>query len=73
MSSDALACEGRDDLFFPDDDNYSDTPEAVERTNQAKAMCAACPLLRDCGVKGKKEDWGIWGGLTPDERRRARL
>ena len=68
MSSDALACEGRDDLFFPDDDNY-DTPQ----TDEAKALCNRCWNRVDCLAKGMKEDWGIWGGLTPDERRRMRL
>jgi len=68
MNSDALACEGRDDLFFPDDDNY-DTPN----TNIARMLCARCPIRLECRMKGDKEDWGIWGGLTPDERKRARL
>lgn len=36
---------------------------------QARAICAACPVWRDCLTAGKGET-GIWGGLTRDERGR---
>jgi WhiB family redox-sensing transcriptional regulator len=63
-----LACEGRDDLFFPEDDDYN-TP----KTEQARALCRACPKLVECRQRGldNEEPYGIWGGLTPEDRREA--
>lgn len=50
---------------------YSD---ARRKQRQAKAACAACPLqqqcLRQALVEG--EEWGIWGGLTTEERDRLK-
>ncbi|WP_049568704.1 WhiB family transcriptional regulator [Nonomuraea sp. SBT364] len=40
----------------------------------AKNICRECPVLRDCldwALRAGEPD-GIWGGLTPSERRRAR-
>ncbi|MDN5744404.1 MAG: WhiB family transcriptional regulator [Nocardioidaceae bacterium] len=36
----------------------------------AKELCAACPLQRACLREALVEDeeWGIWGGLNPQER-----
>ena len=41
----------------------------------AKAICARCPVVDDCLTHAivKRETRGIWGGLTPIERRRHRL
>lgn len=36
---------------------------------QARLVCAACPVWRDCLAAGEGET-GIWGGLTRDERGR---
>jgi hypothetical protein len=35
----------------------------------AKAICATCPVSKQCLSAGLNEAWGIWGGLTPQERR----
>lgn len=36
----------------------------------AKGNCQVCPVLAECleASLAKGEQWGIWGGLTPDER-----
>lgn len=36
----------------------------------AKANCRTCPVLFECltDALDRGEQWGIWGGLTPDER-----
>ena len=55
------------DLFFP----IGTTGPAVKRINEAKAVCARCPVSATCllwAVEAGVED-GIWGGLTEDERR----
>jgi WhiB family transcriptional regulator, redox-sensing transcriptional regulator len=39
---------------------------------QAKELCAACPVQRECleYANDNEEPDGIWGGLTPIERRK---
>lgn len=71
-------CEGQPDLFFPEDiTNYEgnlvgsrdfETKRLAIRT--AKALCASCPLQKLCldTALANEEHWGIWGGMTADER-----
>ena len=46
---------GLGDLFFS---------EQIPEINQAKAVCATCPLLEPClrGAILRAEPWGVWGG-----------
>jgi WhiB family redox-sensing transcriptional regulator len=41
---------------------------------QAKAICAGCPVRRQCLDFATANDlgYGIWGGTTPEDRRRNR-
>ncbi len=51
-----LPCRTGDaDLWF------ADTPAGLE---QAKALCADCPIRRDCleAALDRAEPWGVWGG-----------
>jgi WhiB family redox-sensing transcriptional regulator len=57
------ACRGvRVELFFP---------LVEQEADEAKAVCASClvqdPCLEAALVAG--ETFGVWGGLTPQERR----
>lgn len=45
-----------------------DTREVLE----AKQVCHTCPVRTECLAFGLEERHGIWGGRTPDERRRIR-
>jgi WhiB family redox-sensing transcriptional regulator len=61
------ACLGMDtELWFP---------EGIEAlAQQAKAVCARCPVRDDClefALAAGEVD-GIWGGLDEDERRALR-
>lgn len=60
------ACLGCDPaLFFP---------ERGSPCQQAKAVCAGCPVQREClefAVRTNQQ-FGIWGGLSRRERRRLR-
>lgn len=40
------------------------------RIEQAKAVCAACPVLVQCREQSlaSREPYGIWGGLSEEER-----
>src|SRR4051812_13480368 len=56
------------DLFFPARSERASV--RVRRENRAKAICASCPVLRECRDHALRveEPSGIWGGLTEDER-----
>jgi WhiB family transcriptional regulator, redox-sensing transcriptional regulator len=40
------------------------------RERAAKAVCAECPVIETClaWALSTKESWGVWGGLTVNER-----
>lgn len=60
----AAACQGMDsDIFFPASYRHD--------SDDAKAVCATCPVKDDClryAVEHNEES-GIFGGLTPHERK----
>ncbi|NUR93587.1 MAG: WhiB family transcriptional regulator [Nonomuraea sp.] len=63
------ACRSSDpELFFP----LAPTPA---QEAQAKRICAGCQVLQECRSYALRagEAEGIWGGLTPQERRRSRF
>jgi WhiB family redox-sensing transcriptional regulator len=45
--------------------------ERQARERRAKSVCAACPVRVEClqHAIAVDERYGIWGGLTQDERR----
>lgn len=63
------ACKDEDpELFFP----VSEVGPGERQTAQAKAVCARCPV-RDLCLGFALEnglDHGVFGGTTPDERRK---
>lgn len=68
---DDMACRGLSDLFFSEErsDNSVST-----RIAAAKTVCGKCPVRRECLTFANAErcsrEWGVYGGTTPDERRR---
>jgi WhiB family transcriptional regulator, redox-sensing transcriptional regulator len=58
------ACKGVDpDIFYPASD---------EDAEEAKAICAQCPVREACleyALANRERD-GVWGGATERERRR---
>ena len=48
--------------------------ERLARERRAKSICAACPVRQRCleYAIAADERYGIWGGLTKDERRTVR-
>jgi WhiB family redox-sensing transcriptional regulator len=58
------ACRGVDpDIFYPVSD---------EEAEDAKAICAVCPVQQACleWALSHREHDGVWGGATERERRR---
>lgn len=72
------ACRDMDtEMFFPVRGLHNENAETVARqTSYAKAVCALCPVLNDCReyILGEslryENDFGIWAGMTPEERHR---
>jgi WhiB family redox-sensing transcriptional regulator len=65
------ACRGVDTkVFFAPDAERGLRRLARERI--AKAVCRSCPVMAACAAYAvsTREPFGVWGGLTPDERRR---
>lgn len=58
------------DLFYP---VGTDGP-AMLQVAQAKAVCRRCPVVSQCldWALEHGENDGIWGAMTPDERRALR-
>jgi WhiB family transcriptional regulator, redox-sensing transcriptional regulator len=65
----AAACLRADpDLFFP----ISAKGKGLSQISRAKAICANCPVRREClkFAKANEPVHGIWGGMTQEERER---
>lgn len=57
-------------IFFPDQDG----PQFADNVADAKSICAVCPVANQClefAIRTRQDD-GIWGGATPEERRSVR-
>lgn len=62
------ACSRLDpDIFYP----VGDGAYAREMTGIAKQACLSCPVRAECLRQALEtgEQYGIWGGMTPEERR----
>jgi WhiB family redox-sensing transcriptional regulator len=54
-------------FFHPDGERG---PSRNNRIARAKAVCASCPVIQQCRehALAVQEPYGIWGGLSEDER-----
>lgn len=55
-----LPIEKADKLFFSEG--------SAKRIAEAKAICATCKMTRECLDRSVGVEYGIFGGLTPNER-----
>ncbi|MCB0915402.1 MAG: WhiB family transcriptional regulator [Actinobacteria bacterium] len=65
------ACRGEDpNLFFHPEGERGSARQA--RESAAKAICATCPVLRECAehALAVREPYGVWGGMSEEERER---
>jgi len=55
------------ELFFP----VSASGPSLDQITQPKAICAGCPVRRQClaFALDTRQDHGVWGGMTEHERR----
>jgi WhiB family redox-sensing transcriptional regulator len=61
---DAACRDANTAVFFPRSDAHTD---------EAKAICATCPVREECleFALETRQPEGVWGGLTPIERHRV--
>jgi len=65
------AClEADPELFFP----VGSSGPAVHQVDEAKQVCNRCPVRSACleWALDARQEHGVWGGLTEDERRSLR-
>lgn len=63
------ACKGHTSLFYAKKEDAHGTTYT-----QARQLCNLCPVRPNC-LEYALENWedrGLWGGLTPRERQKAR-
>ena len=64
------SCQGRSELFFAP---AGERPEArVLREGQARSVCRACPVMRECRDWAREHrEYGFWGGESEEDRAAA--
>lgn len=69
--NDALCRTGGYDpeLWFPLTDEHAHPVRYNAAALDAKAICARCPVRAGCAEFGMDIPFGIFGGLTPEQRR----
>lgn len=74
-------CVGRTEVMFPRQTRGKATEMSPAKVAAARAICDGCALIEPCadGAIRRREQYGIWGGLTPsriaaiaDDRERMR-
>lgn len=70
VGQDQLPCTSAPDLFYPD----AEDGHALHYVRLAKRACKTCPLLNLCGAYALKynEEYGVWGGMSPGDRKTIR-
>lgn len=63
---------GEPDDWYPRDGRVGSYREARRRERDAATVCGQCPVREIClqFAIDNREPWGVWGGKTPDQRRR---
>ena len=63
------ACRSEDRRLFFEPEHES-AKRRDRRVSAAKAVCATCPVRREClsYALARPERYGVWGGLTTRER-----
>jgi WhiB family redox-sensing transcriptional regulator len=63
------ACQNYPDAFFPEKGSTGLRAELM----WAKQVCGQCPVKKQCSEYALKwEEFGIWGGLTAEDRRKLK-
>lgn len=69
---DAACLDGDPDRFFARGMGLAVTKMPTDQVAEAKSVCAGCPVRATCldwALEHGETEHGVWGGLTPHERR----
>jgi hypothetical protein len=73
MDIGGVECEQVPDIFFPEDYvGKTDQKTILMVTATAREICLRCPVMAKCLKVGMFEDYGIYGGTTPAQRKLLR-
>jgi WhiB family redox-sensing transcriptional regulator len=63
------ACASLDTSLFYQADNERGASVRM-REQKAKAICSRCPVMQNClrDALARNEPYGVWGGMSADER-----
>ena len=61
----ALCTDDKQDLMYPEESD-------IDSIIKCKTLCSNCPVRGFCLEIGWSDDWGIWGGFVPSERKLLR-
>lgn len=66
VAGDDVPCKNFPDAFYPDVG-----ARGFQDAMYAKQLCSGCPIIQQCLTFAVKTDepYGVWGGMTPNERR----
>jgi WhiB family redox-sensing transcriptional regulator len=68
-----VECEQVPDIFFPEDFLPNTNPRIrSESIETAREICMRCPVMDKCLKVGMFEEYGVWGGTTPQQRKNIR-
>jgi WhiB family redox-sensing transcriptional regulator len=56
-------CEANPEFWFS---------EIAPEIEAAKEACGFCPVREECAELGEDEEFGVWGGQSPEDRRIAK-
>ena len=70
-----VECSQVPHVFFPEDfaTQSSHSMQMVRMAEKtAREICLRCPVIALCLKVGLREEYGIWGGTTPEQRKRLK-
>lgn len=67
-------CKGmHNEMWFPPLFKEDRLAPESQYYDLGKYVCENCPVINECAEAGKEEEYGMWGGLTPKDRRTGRV
>jgi hypothetical protein len=68
--SELAICTGlHSEMWFPPVFKEERTAPESQYYELGKWVCDICPVREDCAEAGADEEYGLWGGMTPKDRR----
>lgn len=63
-------CRGlHNEMWYPPLFKEERTAPEAQYYDLGKLVCEQCPVIDECREAGREEEYGMWGGQTPKERR----